>query len=119
MRDALGCLERIDGAVHAQLRFRRHDLERAKRLRSQLPAMTVACDPRIAAVGRRITVGTERDEVRSWWLALPGDASATADTASITSDIGRSLAWATPGDTVYLAGSNGAWAVVLDVTGPR
>lgn len=119
VRDILRCLERLDATDRRLLRYRRDDLQRDLRLRSQLASVSIASDPSTAAVGRCVRVGTEAGEEHAWWLSLPGDEGATAETVSITSPIGRALAWTAPGDTVYLPGSQRAWAVVLYVTGSR
>lgn len=119
LRGVLRLLERIDGDEWHGQASTATDLERADRLRAHLASIAVACDPKIAAVGRRITVGTEHNASRTWWLALPGDESATADTISVSSAMGRALAWAAVGDTVYLAGEDRGWAIVLEVCGPR
>lgn len=119
MRDILSCLERLDTTDRRVVDQRRAALQRAHRIRRQLPHLSVASDPSAAAVGRRVRVSTEFGQDRAWWLALPGDEEATAETVAITSPIGRALAWARPGHAVFIPGPRGAWAVVLDVSGSR
>jgi transcription elongation GreA/GreB family factor len=54
--------------------------------------------------------------MESFWLALPGDEHATADTISIAAPAGRSVAGARVGDVVYLeTEGRRRWAVVLRV----
>lgn len=119
MRQLMTCLERANSPDWLARRRRGPDLDRAGRVRRQIGAIAIASDPETAAIGRRVTVATQDRVVGSWWLALPGDEPAAADTVSITSSIGRALAWASIGDTVYLTGELEGWGVVLEVAGPR
>ena len=79
-------------------------------------AVSVTFDPEVAAIGRRVTIQGEDERTDSFWLALPGDEDATADTISIAAPAGRSVAGARVGDVVYLeTEGRRRWAVVLSV----
>jgi transcription elongation GreA/GreB family factor len=119
LRELMACLERADRPDGLDRRRHGSARDRAQRLRRQLGTIAIASDPETAAIGRRVTVATQERVIGSWWLALPGDEAATADTVSITSPIGRALAWASIGETVYLIGDLEGWGVVLEVAGPR
>jgi transcription elongation GreA/GreB family factor len=94
----------------------RDHLRRLDTLRGQCGGLWVACDPGVAAIGRRVTIRGEDDRTESFWLALPGDEQATADTVSIAEPTGRSLAGARVGDVVYVdTDGRRRWAVVLRV----
>ena len=97
----------------------RHDSDHLRRLdtlRGYCGAVSVTFDPEVAAIGRRVTIRGEDERTESFWLALPGDEDATADTISIAAPAGRSVAGARVGDVVYLATEGRRrWAVVLHV----
>jgi transcription elongation GreA/GreB family factor len=67
-------------------------------------------------VGRRVTIQDQDRRTESFWLALPGQEHATADTVSIAGKTGGALAGARVGDVVYVE-SDGRrrWAVVMHV----
>ena len=92
-----------------------HD-QRLDVLRRHARAVSVTFDPEVAAVGRRVTIQGEDRRVDSFWLALPGDEHATADTISIATGAGRALAGARVGDVVYVeTDGRRRWAVVMHV----
>jgi transcription elongation GreA/GreB family factor len=85
-------------------------------LREQCGASSVTFDPEVAAIGRRVTVQDEHARTKSFWLALPGDEHATANTVSVAAPAGRSVAGARVGDVVYLdLEGRRRWAVVMGV----
>jgi transcription elongation GreA/GreB family factor len=91
-------------------------LRRLDTLRGHCGAVSVTFDPEVAAIGRRVTIQGEDERMESFWLALPGDEHATADTISIAAPAGRSVAGARVGDVVYLeTEGHRRWAVVLRV----
>ena len=91
-------------------------LRRLDALRGHCGAVSVTFDPEVAAIGRRVTIQGEDERMESFWLALPGDEHATADTISIAAPAGRSVAGARVGDVVYLeTEGHRRWAVVLRV----
>jgi len=91
-------------------------VRRLDALRGHCGAVSVTFDPEVAAIGRRVTIQGEAERTDSFWLALPGDEDATADTISIAAPAGRSVAGARVGDVVYLeTEGRRRWAVVLSV----
>jgi transcription elongation GreA/GreB family factor len=91
-------------------------VRRLDTLRGHCAAVSVTFDPEIAAIGRRVTIQGEDERTESFWLGLPGDEHATADTVSIAAPAGRSVAGARVGDVVYLeTEGRRRWAVVLRV----
>ena len=91
-------------------------LRRLETLRGHCGASSVTFDPEVAAVGRRVTVQGEDERTESFWLALPGEEHATANTVSIAAAAGRSVAGARMGDVVYLeTEGRRRWAVVMRV----
>ena len=114
MQDLLARIERM--AREPGISDDRDHLRRLDTLRGQCGALSVTFDPEVAAVGRRVTIRGEDDRTESFWLALPGDEHATADTVSIAEPTGRSLAGARLGDVVYVeTDGRRRWAVVLRV----
>jgi transcription elongation GreA/GreB family factor len=92
-----------------------HD-QRLDVLRRHARAVLVTFEPDVAAVGRRVTIQGEDQRTESFWLALPGEEHATADTLSIATGLGRALAGARVGDVVYVdTDGRRHWAVVLYV----
>ena len=63
-------------------------LRRLDTLRGHCGAVSVTFDPDVAAIGRRVTIQGEDERTESFWLALPGDEHATADTISIAAPSG-------------------------------
>jgi transcription elongation GreA/GreB family factor len=114
MKDLLARIERMAGDP-------RNDddadyLRRLDTLRGLCGALSVTFDPEVAAIGRRITIQGEDERTESFWLALPGEDHATANTVSIAAPAGRSVAGARVGDVVYLdTEGRRRWAVVLRV----
>jgi transcription elongation GreA/GreB family factor len=114
MKQLLARIERMAGDPRTA-----HDsdcLRRLDTLRGHCGAVSITFDPEVAAIGRRVTIRGEDERTESFWLALPGDEHATADTISIAGPAGRSVAGARVGDVVYLE-TNGRrrWAVVMHV----
>jgi transcription elongation GreA/GreB family factor len=114
MKDLLARVERMAGdprSGDASDYVRRLDT-----LRGHCGAVSVTFDPEVAAIGRRVTIQGEDERTESFWLALPGEEHATANTISIAAPAGRSLAGARVGDVVYLeTEGRRRWAVVLRV----
>ena len=114
MKHLLARIERLAGEPRG--RDDSHRLRRLDTLRGYCGAVSVTFDPDVAAIGRRVTIQGEDERRESFWLALPGDEHATADTISIAAPAGRSVAGARVGDVVYLATEgHRRWAVVLHV----
>jgi transcription elongation GreA/GreB family factor len=114
MRDLLARIERLERTAREGDEVRRH--QRLDALRRHGSAVSVVFDPEVAAIGRRVTIGGEDTSTEAFWLSLPGDEHATANTLSIAAPTGRSLAGARVGDVVSVdRGSRRYWAVVLDV----
>lgn len=91
-------------------------VRRLDTLRGHCGASLVTFDPEVVAIGRRVTVRDEDGRTESFWLALPGEEHATANTVSIAAPAGRSVAGARVGDVVYLhTEGRRRWAVVMGV----
>jgi transcription elongation GreA/GreB family factor len=114
MKHLLARIERL--AAEPPDRDASDHLRRLDMLSGYCGAVSVTFDPEVAAIGRRVTIGGEDGRTESFWLSLPGDEDATADTISIAAPAGRSLAGARVGDVVYLESEGRRrWAVVLRV----
>jgi transcription elongation GreA/GreB family factor len=114
MKDLMARIERIAG--DPWIADDPDSLRRLDTLRGHCGALSVTFDPEVAAIGRRVTIQGEDQRTESFWLALPGEEHATADTVSIAAPAGRSVAGARVGDVVYLnTEGRRRWAVVLRV----
>jgi hypothetical protein len=114
MKHLLARIERLTG--DPRIGDDSDGLRRLDTLRGQCGASSVIFDPEVAAIGRRVTVQDEDERTESFWLALPGDEHATANTVSVSAPAGRSVAGARVGDVVYLdMEGRRRWAVVMRV----
>ena len=114
MTELLGRIERMAGDPRSGADS--DHLRRLDTLRAHCAAVSVTFDPEVAAIGRRVTIQGEDQRTESFWLALPGDERATADTLSIATRAGRAVAGARVGDVVYVeTDGRRRWAVVLNV----
>lgn len=87
----------------------RHSRERVEVLRRVLSGADVIDGRAVAAIGRRVELVADDDEVLDVALVLPGDGDSTRGWVSADAPLGAALLGAEAGDTVVVEAPAGRW----------